>query len=216
MPLTSQLVGTIIIAVLAFAGLTVASIAIYFSKAPKAITPVSQGGTGLTSAILGDLLYSNDTNTLIALSGNTTTSRCFLSQTGLGYASTAPTWNTLIASDVPASALTVKNNVSNLIITVTGFPNKALLAETELKLDWSGTLNVPSGGTGLSSVSPGYLLAGGSSANPLIQTQLVGTANQILITSDPGTITLSLPQNIGINLSSLGWESALQPLQWKA
>jgi microcystin-dependent protein len=61
---------------------------------------VSNGGTGITAYILGDLLYSSESNTLSKLSGNTTTTKKFLSQTGTGTVSAAPVWVSLTSSDV--------------------------------------------------------------------------------------------------------------------
>jgi hypothetical protein len=61
------------------------------------------GGTGQTAYALGDTLYSSATNTLTRLSGNTTTTRQFLSQTGTGSVSAAPTWSTLVNSDLPTT-----------------------------------------------------------------------------------------------------------------
>lgn len=59
------------------------------------------GGTGLAAYTLGDTLYSSATNTLARLTGNITTTRKFLRQTGDGANSAAPSWDTLVAADVP-------------------------------------------------------------------------------------------------------------------
>jgi hypothetical protein len=61
----------------------------------------TEGGTGVITYTLGDVLYSSAANTLAALAGNTTTTRKFLRQTGNGSASAAPAWDTLLAADVP-------------------------------------------------------------------------------------------------------------------
>ncbi|MBI3927281.1 MAG: tail fiber domain-containing protein [Armatimonadetes bacterium] len=63
---------------------------------------VIQGGTGLGAAALGDILYSNAANSMARLAGNTTTARKFLSQTGTGSASAAPSWEPLQVGDLPA------------------------------------------------------------------------------------------------------------------
>jgi hypothetical protein len=63
------------------------------------------GGTGLTSYALGDTLYSSASNTLAKLSGNTSTTKQYLSQTGTGSASAAPSWATIDASDIGAGTL---------------------------------------------------------------------------------------------------------------
>jgi hypothetical protein len=60
----------------------------------------TQGGTNVTSYTLGDTLYASATNTLSKLSGNTTTTQKFLTQTGTGSASAAPIWKVLSPSDI--------------------------------------------------------------------------------------------------------------------
>jgi hypothetical protein len=76
----------------------------------------TKGGTGQTTYTLGDTLYSSASNTLSKLSGNTTTTRKFLRQTGTGTVSAAPAWDTVTASDVGLG------NVSNTaqVTSVTG------------------------------------------------------------------------------------------------
>lgn len=66
------------------------------------VNPVTttQGGTDITSYTLGDTLYASATDTLAKLSGNTTTTKKFLAQTGTGSVSAAPTWETLDPSDI--------------------------------------------------------------------------------------------------------------------
>lgn len=61
---------------------------------------VGQGGTNIKTYALGDTLYASATNTLAKLSGNTTTTQKFLTQTGTGSASAAPIWKTLSPSDI--------------------------------------------------------------------------------------------------------------------
>lgn len=65
---------------------------------------VTKGGTGLTSATVGDILYASASNTLSALTGNTTTTKKFLSQTGNGSAAQAPSWATLAITDLPSGS----------------------------------------------------------------------------------------------------------------
>ena len=53
----------------------------------------TNGGTGNNAYTTGDTLYSSASNTLAKLSGNTTTTKKYLSQTGTGSASQAPAWD---------------------------------------------------------------------------------------------------------------------------
>lgn len=61
----------------------------------------TKGGTGISSYVLGDIVYASAANTLTALAGNTTTTKRFLSQTGNGTISAAPAWAALAAADIP-------------------------------------------------------------------------------------------------------------------
>ena len=76
---------------------------------------IANGGTGETSktaafdalaptAALGDLLY-HDGNDNVGLSGNTATSKKFLTQTGTGSVSAAPAWEALTDSDLPTEVV---------------------------------------------------------------------------------------------------------------
>lgn len=75
--------------------------------------PIANGGTGQATALaafnalsplttIGDLLYGGASGSGTRLAGNTTTTKKFLTQTGDGTNSTAPAWNTIAATDVPA------------------------------------------------------------------------------------------------------------------
>ncbi len=96
---------------------------------------VEHGGTGLSAAATGDLLYGSAEDTLSALPGNASTTRKFLSQSGDGETPAAPAWQGLQSSDLPSHDHAVGD------IT-------------------SGTLAVEHGGTGLSTAATGDLLYG--------------------------------------------------------
>jgi len=57
-------------------------------------------GTNQTTYTIGDILYASAANILSKLTGNTTSTKKFLSQTGNGTNSAAPSWTTLSTSDV--------------------------------------------------------------------------------------------------------------------
>lgn len=63
------------------------------------------GGTGQSAYTLGDIIYSSATDTLAKLAGNTSTTKQYLSQTGTGSASAAPSWATISAADIGAGTL---------------------------------------------------------------------------------------------------------------
>jgi len=54
---------------------------------------------------LGDLLYGSADDTFAKLSGNTTATKKFLTQTGTGAVSAAPAWNAIGTTDIPAHAV---------------------------------------------------------------------------------------------------------------
>lgn len=55
---------------------------------------------------LGEIIYGDADGSSAALSGNITTTRQFLSQTGDGSNSAAPAWNVLTSSDLPIAPIT--------------------------------------------------------------------------------------------------------------
>lgn len=83
--------------------------------------PVTDGGTGASTAAagfdnlspmttLGDTIYGGASGTRTRLTGNTTTTRKFLRQTGDGAASAAPAWDTLLAADTTDFNTAVRTN----------------------------------------------------------------------------------------------------------
>ena len=102
-----------------------------FAKQTSALS-TGLGGTGISTYSIGDLLYGSVSG-LSKLSGNTTTTKKFLTQTGDGTSSAAPAWETILAADVP----TLNQNTTG---TAAGL---------------SATLAVASGGTGITSFGTG-------------------------------------------------------------
>ncbi len=106
------------------------------------------GGTGLTSYVLGDLIYASAANVLSKLAGNTTSGIQYLAQTGTGVVSAAPAWTTISGGDITGAALT-KTDDTNVTLTLTGTPSTALLRATNVAVGWSGLLSPARGGTGV-------------------------------------------------------------------
>lgn len=77
------------------------------------------GGTGQTTYTLGDTLYASASNVLSKLSGNTTATQLFLSQTGTGSASAAPVWSAISTGALTVSTITTSQTaaVNNVYIT---------------------------------------------------------------------------------------------------
>ncbi len=106
----------------------------------------TQGGTGLTGYTLGDLLYSSASNTLATLSGNTSTTKKFLSQTGDGSISAAPVWSSIsLATDVSGLVPIANGGTGVSSAFALGsviFSDGSKLAENSTNLNWDNTNNV--------------------------------------------------------------------------
>jgi len=77
-----------------------------YQAANKKYVDDSAGAGVATDAIwdaLGDLIYGTGADTGVKLTGNTTTTKKFLTQTGDGAVSAAPAWGTIIDADIPAA-----------------------------------------------------------------------------------------------------------------
>ena len=106
----------------------------------------TQGGTNIKTYTLGDTLYASATNTLAKLAGNTTTTKRFLSQTGTGSVSAAPSWEVLDPSDINTQygsfffdfSTTLSGSITNTqttipVVTTSGFSTVgAIFIDAEL------------------------------------------------------------------------------------
>lgn len=97
------------------------------------------GGFANPMTTLGDLIYGGTSGTATRIAGNITTTKQFLSQTGTGTVSAAPSWATITGSDITGAALTSVND-TNVTITLGGTPTTSLLRSTSITLGWTGTL----------------------------------------------------------------------------
>ena len=71
------------------------------------------GGSANPMTTLGDTVYAGVAGTSIRLSGNTTTTKQFLTQTGTGSVSAAPAWGTISSADVTAAIGYTPESLSN-------------------------------------------------------------------------------------------------------
>lgn len=93
------------------------AVALNQSGAVSGALPATNGGTGQSTYAVGDILYSGLANTLAKLSGNATTTKKFLTQTGTGAASAAPSWDTLSSGDIGGLGTMATQNANNVAIS---------------------------------------------------------------------------------------------------
>lgn len=164
------------------------------------ILPTANGGTNLSTYALGDTLYASATNTLSKLSGNITSAKQYLSQTGTGIISAAPIWATISGADITGAALTEVND-TNVTLTLGGSPSTALLNAASITAGWTGTLSLTRGGTAAAlTASNGGIVYSSSSALAILAG--TSTASQILLSgssSAPAWSTATYPATISVN-----------------
>jgi hypothetical protein len=159
----------------------------------------TRGGTGLTSYVLGDILFASAANTLSALAGNTAASKRFLTQTGNGTVSAAPSWGQIAASDIQSGLALTKTDDTNVTLTLGGTPATALLQAVSLTVGWTGTLAIGRGGTGAANktdaydaLSPNSTLGDVTYHNGTDNVRLAGnttTTKQFLTQTGTGTVS---------------------------
>ena len=148
---------------------------------------VAQGGTGISSYTIGDLIYASGATTLSKLA-DVATGNALIS----GGVGTAPSWGkidltTHVTGILPvanggtgnaALAALSKTDDTNVTMTLGGSPSTALVNAASIALGWSGTLAVSRGGIGVGTLAAnGVLLGNGTSA---VGATAVGATGQLL------------------------------------
>lgn len=154
---------------------------------------IANGGTGQTtktsafdalapSTTLGDTIYYDGADN-VRLAGNTTTTKQFLSQTGTGTVSAAPSWSTVTKSDVGLA------NVENTALsTWAGSTNLTTLGTIATGTWNANTIGVTKGGTGLTSIAA-------------LSIPVANSANTYT------TVTPAAGQSVRVNAGNTAWEA---------
>jgi hypothetical protein len=189
---------------------------------------VAYGGTGQTTATaafnalspittLGDIVYGSGNNAATRLAGNTTATKNFLSQTGTGSVSAAPSWSTVSKSDVGLG------NVENTALSTWAGTSSITTLGTIATGTWSATnIALNKGGTAasLTAVNGGIVY---SSASAMAITA-AGTSNKVLISNGAAAPTWATVNTLpvvsvsdtapsGVSAGSLWWESSTGTLK---
>lgn len=190
----------------------------------------TKGGTGITAYTLGDTIYSSAANTLLALAGNTTTTKKFYNQTGNGSVSAAPAWSALVAADIPFAApgaigsttpstgafttLTASTSVLCTGTTGIGYDTGAGGAVTQATSRTTGvTLNTPVGGITLVSAAGSATFASFTLTNSKIAAKDI-----VVVTQQSGTdlyeihTTNTVAGSCRITFRTTGGTTTEQPL----
>jgi hypothetical protein len=193
------------------------AVALNQSGAVSGALGATNGGTGLSSYTLGDTIYSSAANTLLALAGNTTTTKKFLTQTGTGAASAAPSWGTVDGADVTGNISGSAGSVANALtlgtyLTGTSFNGSAAVTAT-VDATATNTASKVVARDSSGNFSAGTITAtlSGSSTSATTATNLAGGANlQIPYQTASGTtsfITAASGTNYVLNYtgSAFSW-----------
>jgi hypothetical protein len=172
----------------------------------------TNGGTGNNTYTTGDTLYSSASNTLAKLSGNTTTTKKYLSQTGTGSASQAPAWDEINLGTDTAGDYIATGAVSGVglsgsasgegsTFTVTSNATNANTASTIVARDASGDFSAGTITAALSgNASTATAWATGRSIT--LSGDVSGTATGV-----DGTGNVSITTTIGANSVALGTDT---------
>lgn len=176
---------------------------------------IARGGTGQSNAVaafdalaptttLGDIIYHDGTDN-VRLAGNTVNSKYFLTQTGTGTVSAAPSWGQVAAADIVTGQTLSKVDDTNVTLTLGGTPGSALLKSVSLTLGWTGTLAQTRGGFGanISSVLQNRVYASpdGSAGAP--------TFRSLVAADIPSLSTLYLPLTGGTMSGNINFGSGV-------
>jgi hypothetical protein len=189
------------------------AVALNQSGAVSGALGATNGGTGLSSYVLGDTIYSSAANTLIALPGNTTTTKKFLTQTGTGAVSAAPVWGTVDGADVTGNITGQAGSVANSLtlgtyltggsfngsapITATVDATSANTASKVVARDASGNF---SAGTITAALS-------GNATTATTSTNVAGgAANQLVYQTGAGTTSFAVAPTV--SSTYLSWNGS--------
>lgn len=150
----------------------------------NAAVTVVQGGTGISSLVQGDTLYSSAANTLSALAKNTIATR-YLSNTGT---SNNPAWGRVDLTNGVSGTLPAANGGTGVAGFIVAGPSAlhtyTFPDATTTVLTTNAAVTVAQGGTGVATLGDAGVLIG--NATGAVQVTGAGTSGQVLTSNGAG------------------------------
>jgi hypothetical protein len=178
---------------------------------------IPNGGTGLATVALGDILIANADDSLASLAGNTGLIREILFSQGDGTDTTAPFYDTLEAADLPSHNHSGANITSGLVAgSVGGTGIGAYATGDTLYATGTYTLGRLAGntsttpkmllqsGTGVASLAPYWSpISALPTGFPNEDATLIANTNDLSITATAGFVRLDNTTGAGVNLTGV-------------
>lgn len=164
-------------------------------KIGSGVLALARGGNTFT--LLGDLIYGGVAAAPTILLGQTSATKKFLTQTGTGSISAAPSWSTIVASDLPSLSSVAVTSLSG---DSTVFNNSSSQGAVTLSLISQSANKVLAGPTSGGAVAPTFrsLVIGDlPSLTSVAVTSLTGDGNVFNNAASQGAVTLSLASQVG-------------------
>ena len=167
------------------------------------------GGTGLTSFAVGDTIYCSIANTLAKLSGNTTTTQKWLTQTGDGTNSAAPSWSSALPVAIVVACSDETTDLTTGTAKVTfRMPHAMTLSAVRLNVNTAPTgsvliVDVKESGTTIFSTKPQIATSAKTSVGGAVPGVLSDTS-----LADDAEITINLDQ-VGSTIAGKGLKVTL-------
>jgi hypothetical protein len=193
------------------------AVALNQSNAVSGALGATNGGTGLTSYNVGEMIYSNTTTTFDVVTRNTTTTKKFLTQTGTGSAAQAPIWNTIDGADVSGNISGQAGSVANALtlgtyLTGTSYNGSAAVTATvdATSANTASKVVARDGSGNFSATTITAALSGNATTATTATNVAGGAANKLVYQSSSGTTAFAdaptaTGQNLQWNGSAFTW-----------
>ncbi len=157
-----------------------------------AVVTETFGGTNQSTYTLGDILYSDASDSLEKLAGNTTTTRKFLSQVGNGAVSAAPTWEVVTGATSFVIADDTTTNATMYPVWVNAATGTVEPKVSSTRLTYNASTGNLTALTGTVTATVGGFVSGNSAAGGV-----TGSFTAYSTTASMGSVKLQCADNAG-------------------